>query len=63
MFSKKLCSKCRTREVWLNYNTCFECYMNATDPNKPQEPKRESYSVLDLPGKKIKVKIKKKKKQ
>lgn len=52
--------QCRTREVWLNNSVCFECYMRKTDKNKPQEPKRESYSILDLPGKRIKVKKKKK---
>ena len=51
----KLCMQCRTREVWLDGNYCFKCYMKKTDPTNNYKEKRESYSVLDLPGKKIKT--------
>lgn len=57
---KRICMECRTREVWLNDALCFECYMKKTDKYKVKEPKRESYSVLDLPGKRVKTKKRKK---
>lgn len=59
--SKRLCMQCRTGEVWLDKGLCFECYMKKTDKVKVIEPKRESYSTLDLPGKRIKTKKNKKK--
>ena len=52
---KPTCMQCRTREVWLNYGLCYECYMKKTDKNGPSEPKRESYTILELPGKRVKV--------
>ena len=60
--SKRLCMQCRTRDVWLDKVLCFECYMKKTDKAKIIEPKRESYSTLELPGKRIKTKKKKNKK-
>lgn len=59
---KRLCMQCRAREEWLDNGLCFECYMEKTD-KKLIQPKRESYSLLDLPGKRIKYKRNNKKKK
>ena len=32
-----MCSRCRTKKVWLSYNLCYECYMHKTSNLKEKK--------------------------